>query len=93
VQALDEWKVRDDLILVLGFDYSRFVGAGEDFSLTPRIGAQFDLNAKTRIRSAFTAAPSEEKNWREPSNSKARPLLSPSRFQWKILPSKTGDRR
>jgi hypothetical protein len=63
VQALDEWKVRDDLILVLGFDYSRFVGAGEDFSLTPRIGAQFDLNAKTRIRSAFTAAPSEEKNW------------------------------
>jgi hypothetical protein len=63
VQALDEWKVRDDLILVLGFDYSQFVGAGEDFSITPRVGVQFDLNAKTRIRSAFTAAPSEEKNW------------------------------
>ena len=63
VQALDEWRVRDDLILVFGFDYSRFVGAGNDFSINPRFGLQFDLNAKTRFRSAFTAAPTEEKNW------------------------------
>jgi hypothetical protein len=63
VQALDEWKVRGDLILVFGFDYSRFIGAGDDFSLSPRVGLQFDLNAKTRVRSAFTAAPTEEKNW------------------------------
>lgn len=63
VQALDEWRVRDDLILVFGFDYSRFVGAGDDFSINPRIGLQYDPDAKTRIRSAFTSVPSEEKNW------------------------------
>jgi hypothetical protein len=63
VQALDEWRVRDDLILVFGFDYSRFVGASADFSITPRVGLQFDLNAKTRVRSAFSAAPPTEKNW------------------------------
>lgn len=63
VQALDEWRVRDDLVLVFGFDYSRFVGAGDDFSINPRVGVQFDLDAKTRVRSAFTAAPPEEKNW------------------------------
>lgn len=63
VQALDEWRVRDDLILVFGFDYSRFVGAGDDFSINPRVGLQFDLDARTRVRAAFTAAPTEEKNW------------------------------
>ncbi|HEX8638964.1 MAG TPA: hypothetical protein VF692_12925, partial [Pyrinomonadaceae bacterium] len=63
VQAQDEWRVRDDLILVFGLDYSRFVGAGDDFSINPRLGLQYDLNAKTRVRSAFTAAPTEEKNW------------------------------
>lgn len=62
VQALDEWKVRDDVILVLGFDYSRFVGAGDDFSISPRVGLQFDVNEKTRFRSAFTTA-TEEKSW------------------------------
>jgi hypothetical protein len=43
VQALDEWKVRDNVIFVFGFDYSRFLGAGDDFSLSPRFGLQFDL--------------------------------------------------
>ncbi len=62
VQGLDEWKVRDDLILVFGFDYSQFTGAGNDFSLSPRVGLQFDINEKTRFRSAFTTA-TEEKSW------------------------------
>ena len=62
VQGLDEWKVRDDLILVFGFDYSQFTGAGDDFSLSPRVGFQFDINEKTRFRSAFTTA-TEEKSW------------------------------
>jgi hypothetical protein len=61
-QALDEWNVRDDVILVLGIDYSRFVGGGDDFSLSPRLGLQFDVDAKTRFRSAFTTA-TEEKSW------------------------------
>lgn len=62
VQALDEWKVRDDLILVFGIDYSQFTGIGDDFSVSPRIGLQFDINEKTRLRTAFTNS-NEQKNW------------------------------
>jgi len=61
-QALDEWKLRDGVIIVLGFDYSRFVGAGNDSSLSPRLGLQFDIDPKTRIRTAFTTQ-TEEKSW------------------------------
>lgn len=62
VQALDEWKVSDGVILVLGMDYSRFLGAGNDFSISPRFGLQFDINSKTRFRTAYTSK-TEEKNW------------------------------
>lgn len=61
-QALDEWKIREGVILVLGFDYSRFVGAGSDDSFSPRLGLQYDLNAKTRFRTAYTSQ-TEEKTW------------------------------
>ena len=61
-QALDEWKVREGVIFVFGLDYSRFVGAGNDASLSPRLGLQFDLNSKTRLRTAFTTQ-TEEKSW------------------------------
>lgn len=61
-QALDEWKVRDDLILVVGFDYARFLGAGNDFSIAPRFGLQFDIDSRTRFRTAFTTQ-TEEKSW------------------------------
>ncbi len=61
-QALDEWKVREGIIFVFGFDYSRFVGAGDDMSLSPRLGLQYDLNSKTRFRTAFTTQ-TEEKSW------------------------------
>jgi hypothetical protein len=54
--------VRDDVILVLGFDYSQFAGASDDFSISPRVGLQFDVNEKTRFRAAFTGA-TEEKSW------------------------------
>lgn len=62
VQALDEWRVREGVILVFGFDYSRFVGASDDFAVSPRFGLQFDLDAKTRFRTAFTTA-TEERSW------------------------------
>ncbi len=62
VQALDEWKIRSGVILVLGFDYSKFVGAGDDSSLRPRFGLQFDADSRTRIRSAYTTA-AEERTW------------------------------
>jgi len=61
-QALDEWKFREGVILVFGFDYSRFVAAGNDSSLSPRLGLQFDVNAKTRVRAAFTTQ-TEERSW------------------------------
>jgi len=62
VQALDEWKVREGVIVVFGVDYARFIGGGDDFSISPRLGLQFDLNAKTRFRSAYTAH-TEERTW------------------------------
>ena len=61
-QASDEWKVKEGIILVFGLDYSRFVGAGNDFSISPRIGFQYDINSKTRFRTAYTA-PTEERSW------------------------------
>lgn len=61
-QALDEWKVREGVIVVFGVDYSKFVGAGSDFSLSPRLGLQLDLNSKTRLRSAYTTQ-TEERTW------------------------------
>ncbi len=61
-QALDEWKVREGLIVVFGVDYSRFVGAGDDFSISPRLGLQLDVDAKTRLRTSY-ATFTEERNW------------------------------
>lgn len=64
VQALDEWKVREGVVFVYGLDYSRFVGAGDDFSISPRFGLQFDVNSKTRLRAAYTTQ-TEEKTWQQ----------------------------
>lgn len=62
LQATDEWKVREGVILVFGVDYSSFVGAGDDFSLSPRLGLQYDINSKTRFRAAYTPQ-TEERTW------------------------------
>ncbi|MDQ3801634.1 MAG: hypothetical protein M3384_19600, partial [Acidobacteriota bacterium] len=61
-QALDEWKVREGVVLVFGVDYSRFIGASDDFSISPRFGLQFDVDARTRFRTAFTTQ-NEERTW------------------------------
>ncbi len=61
-QALDEWNISSSVILVFGFDTSRFMGAGNDFSISPRLGAQIDVNAKTRVRTAYTTQ-NEERTW------------------------------
>lgn len=60
--ASDQWKVREGIVLVLGVDYSLFLGAGSDSSLMPRFGVQYDLDSKTRIRSAYTTR-TEERTW------------------------------
>jgi hypothetical protein len=62
VQALDEWRVREGVIFVYGVDYSRFVGAGNDFSISPRLGLQFDIDSKTRFRTSYTSQ-TEERTW------------------------------
>lgn len=62
LQATDEWKVREGFVLVYGFDYAKFFGAGNDSVISPRLGFQYDINPKTRLRSAFTTQ-TEDKDW------------------------------
>jgi hypothetical protein len=59
VRAIDEWIVRDGIVVVLGIDYSRFIGAGGDSSITPRIGIQYDVNARTRVKAAYAPGGNE----------------------------------
>lgn len=56
VRAVDEWLVRDGFVVVLGLDYSRFFGAGNDAAFTPRLGVQFDATARTRVKAAYAGA-------------------------------------
>ncbi len=60
VRAVDEWIVRDGIVIVLGLDYSRFIGAGGATSFTPRLGIQFDANARTRLKAAYAPGGGEE---------------------------------
>jgi hypothetical protein len=54
VRAVDEWIVRDGVVVVMGLDYSRFLGARSGRgSLTPRIGFAYDANARTRLHAAY----------------------------------------
>jgi hypothetical protein len=60
VRAIDEWIVRDGIVVVLGLDYSRFIGAGGARSFNPRIGLQYDANARTRLRAAYAPGGNED---------------------------------
>ncbi len=53
VRAVDEWIVRDGVVVVMGLDYSRFTGAGNASAIAPRFGVQFDPNARTRVKASF----------------------------------------
>lgn len=75
VQALDEWRVKDNLILVVGFDYSRFIGASNRASVAPRFGVQFDANAKTRLRAAYTVQNQPQSNWQQAIDLEDNPIL------------------
>jgi hypothetical protein len=61
VRAIDEWIVHDGIVVVLGIDYSRFIGAGGARSITPRIGIQFDANARTRLKAAYAPGGEESR--------------------------------
>jgi hypothetical protein len=60
LRAVDEWVVRDGIVIVIGLDYSRFIGAGGAQSFTPRFGVQYDANARTRVKAAFAAGGDED---------------------------------
>ena len=78
-QALDEWQIKDGVILVLGFDYSRLVGAGNDSALNPRVGLQFDVNAKTRLRTAYTTQ-TEDLTWADAIDLEGSQVLFRNQF-------------
>ena len=59
VRAVDEWLVRDGVVVVMGLDYSRFTNAGNDSAISPRFGVQFDANARTRVRASYAPAGDE----------------------------------
>src|SRR5207249_2902874 len=59
VRAVDEWIVRDGVVVVMGLDYSRFLGGGNAASLSPRLGIQFDANARTRLKAAYAPGGNE----------------------------------
>lgn len=89
LQAFDEWKVRDGIILVLGFDYSRFLGAGDDSSLTPRFGLQVDVNSKTRFKTAYTTQ-TEEKTWTDVIDFEGSQVLFRQQFEPKSISLEEG---
>lgn len=60
VRAIDEWIVRDGIVIVLGLDYSRFIGAGGAHSIDPRFGIQYDVNARTRVKAAYAPGGNED---------------------------------
>lgn len=60
VRAVDEWLVRDGVVVVMGVDYSRFTNAGGDSAISPRFGIQFDANARTRVRASYAPGGDEE---------------------------------
>jgi hypothetical protein len=53
VRAVDEWIVRDGIVVVFGIDYSRFIGASDASSVSPRLGLLMDVNANTRIKFGY----------------------------------------
>ncbi len=61
VRAIDEWVVRDGIVIVLGLDYSRFIGAGGARAISPRIGIQFDVNARTRLKAGYAPGGDEDR--------------------------------
>ena len=56
VRAVDEWIVRDGVVVVFGLDYSRLLGGDGLASVSPRLGFQFDADARTRLRAAYAPA-------------------------------------
>ncbi len=61
LRAIDEWIVRDGIVVVFGVDYARFIGAGGAHSISPRFGIQFDANARTRLKAAYAPGGADDR--------------------------------
>jgi hypothetical protein len=56
VSAVGEWQVFQPLLVIYGFDYSRFLGsaARQNESMLPRFAVQYSPSARTRLNAALT---------------------------------------
>src|SRR5262249_16133229 len=61
VSAVDEWQVFQPLLVIYGFDYSRFISsaAAQQESVLPRIAVQYNPSAKWRMSAAVTPRTSQ----------------------------------
>ena len=75
VRAVDEWVVRDGIVVVMGLDYSRFFGAGNADSLSPRLGFSFDADSRTRLRAAYAPGPDAATRVQSAANFEDGPVL------------------
>jgi carboxypeptidase family protein len=63
VSATDSWQVFRPLLLIYGFDYSRFIGSINDRdSVLPRLAIQYSPSARLRLNAAVTPGASERMN-------------------------------
>jgi hypothetical protein len=70
VSATDSWQVFRPLLLIYGFDYSRFVGSINDRdSVLPRLAVQYSPSSRLRLNAAVTPGASERLNSLEVFNS------------------------
>jgi len=53
IRATDSWQLAGPIILVFGFDYSRFGGPSSADSLQPRLGVQYSIDNRTRLYAAL----------------------------------------
>jgi hypothetical protein len=70
VSATDSWQVFRPLLVIYGFDYSRFIGAvNERDSVLPRFAIQYSPSSRLRMNVAVTPGTSELLNSLEGFNS------------------------
>jgi hypothetical protein len=70
VSATDSWQVFRPLLVIYGFDYSRFVGSVNDSdSVLPRLAVQYSPSSRMRLNAAVTPGASERLNSPEGFNS------------------------
>ncbi|MGH9767367.1 MAG: carboxypeptidase regulatory-like domain-containing protein [Blastocatellia bacterium] len=70
VSATDSWQVFRPLLVIYGFDYSRFMGAvNERDSVLPRFAVQYTPSARWRVNAAVTPGTDQRLNSPENFNS------------------------